>query len=89
MVAVDLGARGDEHGLLESRAVLEHVLGALDVGEQRAARLLDDELDADRCREVVHDVAAVHELADDGRRENRVDDEMEPLALAELRDIGL
>ena len=38
---------------------------------------------------MVDDVAAVHELAYDGGRQHRVDDEMEPLALAKMEDIGL
>ena len=89
MVAVDLGARRDEHSLVEAVAVLEHRLRAPDVRDHRQHRLLDDQPDADRCREVVDDVAAVHELADDGGRQHRVDDEMEPLALAKMEDIGL
>ena len=89
MIAVDLGAGRDQHRLLEPRAVLEHVLGALHVRQQRAAGLLDDQADADGRGQVVHDVAAVHELADDGLREHRVDDEVEALAVAELSDVRL
>ena len=89
MVAVDLGARRDQHRLLEARAVLEHVLGALHVREQRAARLLDDQAHADGSGQVVDDVAPVHELADDGLREHGVDDEVEALAVAELGDVRL
>ena len=89
MVAVDLGARRDQHRLLEARAVLEHVLCALHVREQCAARLLDDQAHADGRGQVVDDVASVHELADDRLRENRVDDEVEPLALAEMEDVRL
>ena len=89
MVAVDLGARRDQDRLLEARAVLEHVLGALHVRQQRVARLLDDQADADGSGQVVDDVAAVHELADHGLREDRVDDEVEPVALAEMEDVRL
>jgi hypothetical protein len=87
VVAVDLGGRGDQHPLPELRAVLEHVLGALDVREQRVAGLLDDQLDADDSREVVDDIALVHELADDGRGEHGLDDEVEVLPLGELGDV--
>jgi hypothetical protein len=89
VIAVDLGAGRDQHRLLESCAVVEHVLGALHVRQQRTAGLLDDQADADGRGQVVHDVTAVHELADDGLREHRVDDEMEALAVAELRDVRL
>ncbi len=89
MVAVHLGARGDQHRLLEAGAVLEHVLGSLHVRQQRSAGLLDDQAHADGGREVVDRVAPVHELADDGRGEHRVDDEVEALAIAEVGDIRL
>ena len=89
MVAVDLGARRDEHRPLEARAVLEHVLGALDVRKQRSAGLLDDQAYAYGSGQVVHDVAPVHELADDGLREHGVDHEVEALAVAEVEDVRL
>jgi hypothetical protein len=42
VVAVDLGAGGDEHGFLEAARVFENILGAPDVREQRVPRPLDD-----------------------------------------------
>jgi hypothetical protein len=89
MVPVDLRARGHEHRPLEAGAVVEYVLRALDVREQRPARLLDDEADSDGRREVVDGVDAVHELADDGRREHGIDDEMKLPTFAEVRHVRL
>ena len=89
MVAVHLGAGRDQHWFLEARAVLEHVLGALNVRQQRPAGLLDDQADADGRGQVVHDVAPVHELADDRLREHRVDHEVEAFPVAEPRDVPL
>ena len=80
MVAVDLRGRGDEHALAEPGAVVEHDLGALEVRDERVHRLLDDQPHADRRRQVVDDVALVHELVDDRRLEHRVDDEVEVAA---------
>ena len=77
VVAVDLGGRGDEDALAEGVRVLEHDLGAAEVGDERPHGLLDDEPHADRGGEVVDDVAAVDELVHDRRREHRVDDEVE------------
>ena len=65
VVAVDLGRRCDQHPFAETGAVLEHVLRALDIGEERVPRLLDDQPDTHCCGEVVDDVALVDELADD------------------------
>ena len=87
VVAVDLGRRRDEDALAEGVRVLEHDLGAAEVRDERAHGLLDDQPHADRCREVVDDVAAVDELVHDGRREHRVDDEMEPRPVAEMGDV--
>ena len=89
MVAVDLGARCDEHPLPEPRGVLEHVLRPLDVRQQRVPRALDDQPDPDDRGQVVDDVAAVHELADDRRREHGIDDEMELRALREVSHVPL
>ena len=88
VVAVDLGRRRDEHTLAEPRAVLQHGLRPLHVGDERVHRLLDDEADADRRREMEDDVALVHELVDDRRSEDRVDDEVVAGALPQVRDVA-
>ena len=49
--------------------------------------LLDDQPDADCGCEVIDDVALVNELAEDGRREDRLDDQMEVASLLEVGDI--
>jgi len=69
--------------------VVEHVLRSLDVRHERVHGLLDDEAHADRGREVVDDVAAMHELVHDRRLEHRVDDEMEVAPVAQMRDVSL
>ena len=89
VVAVDLRARRDEHALVELVAVLEHRLGAAHVRDHRVHRLLDDQPHADRGGQVVHDVALVDELADDRRREHRVDDEVEAGPVAQLLDVAV
>src|SRR5581483_8943691 len=88
-VAVHLRGGGDEDALAEAVAVIEHVLGALDVRHERVHRLLDDEADADRSGEVVHDVAAVNELVHDGRLHDRFDHEVEAGALAQMGHVPL
>src|SRR5215208_706892 len=67
VVAVDLGAGGDEDALAEAARLVEDVLGPLNVRHHRAYRLLDDQPDSDGRCEVVDDVAFVDELVD-GRR---------------------
>src|SRR5439155_8778124 len=49
----------------------------------------DDQAYADRRREVVHDVALVDELADDRRREHRVDDKVESRVVPERLDVAV
>ena len=73
----------------EAVAVLEHGLGALDVRHERAHGLLDDQPDAHRGGQVVHDVALVHELADDRVVQDRVDDEVVVRSVAQVRDVAL
>jgi hypothetical protein len=87
VVAVHLGGRGDQNTLAEPVAVVEHHLGALEVDDERVHRLLDDQPDADRRRQVVDDVALVDELVDDGRVEHGVDHEMEPRVGLQVRDV--
>ena len=87
VVAVDLGRRGDEHALAEAGAVVEHDLRPLEVRDERVDGLLDDQPHADRRRQVVDDVALVHELVDDRRLEHRVDDEVEVLAGHQVLDV--
>ena len=87
VVAVDLAGRRDQHALAEAVAVVEHDLGALDVGDDRADGLLDDEAHADGRGQVVDDVALVHELVDDRRREHGVDDEVEVVAVEQVGDV--
>src|SRR5215208_581707 len=89
VIAVHLGARRDEHALVELVAVLEDRLGAADVRDHRVHRLLDDQPHADRGSEVVHDVALVDELADDRGRQHRVNDEVEPRPVAQLLDVAM
>ena len=88
-VSVHLGRGGDEHALVESVAVVEHRLGALDVRHQGVHRLLDDETHSDRRSEVEDDVATMHELVDDRRLQDRVDDQVKVPALAQMRDVPL
>jgi hypothetical protein len=76
MVAIDLGGRGDQDPLVETVAVVENDFGSLDVGDERADRLFDDEADADRSGQVVDNIALVDKLADDRWREDRVDDQV-------------
>ena len=64
MVAVDLRGGRDEDALAEAGAVLEDGLRPTNVREERMDGLLDDEPDADRGREVIDDVALVHELTE-------------------------
>ena len=89
VVAVDLGARRDEHALVELVAVLEHRLRSAHVRDHGVHRLLDDQPHADRGGEVVHDVALVDELADDRRREHGVDDEMEAWVVTQELDVAV
>jgi hypothetical protein len=88
VVAVHLAGGGDEHALAEAVAVLQHDLGALHVRDERAHRLLDDQPDADRSRQVVHDVALVDELVDHRRREHGVHHEVEARMLLEVLDVA-
>jgi hypothetical protein len=69
-------------------AVLEDDLGALDVGDQRAHGLLDDQAHAHGRRQVDDDVALVHELVHDRGREDGIDHEVEVPPFAELGDVG-
>jgi hypothetical protein len=48
---------------------------------------LDDQFHSDCRRQVEDGVALVHELADDGRREDRLDREMEVRVLREVEDV--
>ena len=73
VVAVDLGGGRDQHALVEPVALLEYVLGALEVDDERPNGLFDDQPHADRGGEVVDDVALVDELVHDRAREHRVD----------------
>jgi hypothetical protein len=82
VVAVDLGARRHEDALAELAAIAEHGLGPLDVRNHGVHGLLDNETNADRCGQVIDDVALVHDLTDDRRREHGVDDEVEVRAVA-------
>jgi hypothetical protein len=87
VVAVDLGARRDEHALAELAAVAEHGLGSLDVRDHRVDRLFDDQPDADRRGQVVDDVALVDDLAHDRGREHGVDYEVEVAPVPEVGDV--
>ena len=87
MVAVHLGAGRDQYALAEAVAVVEDDLRSLDVRDQRVHRLLDDQADADRCGQVVDDIALVDELGHDGRGQHRVHHEVEVGMVAEVRDI--
>jgi hypothetical protein len=89
VVAVHLRARSDEDPLVEAVAVVENDLRPFEVRDQRAHRLLDDQADAHRSREVVDDVTLVDELAHDGVLQHGVDDEVEPGPLAEVGDVAV
>ena len=67
----------------------EDALGSLDTVVNNVPWPLDDQAHADHRGEVVDDVATVHELADDRRREHRIDNEMEPRPIGEMEDIAL
>ena len=86
-LAVDLGGRGDEHQLLLLVRVLEHDLGAVDVGLDRVHRLLDDQLDADRRGQVEDDVAAVDHLGEQRLVGHRVDGVGEAGRALQMRDV--
>ena len=87
VVAVDLRGRGDEHALAEPVAVLEHGLGSAEVRDEGVHRLLDDQPHADRRREVVDDIALVHELVDDRRLQDGVDDQVEVAPAVQVLDV--
>ena len=87
VVAVHLGCRREQHALAEAVRVLEDDVRPPHVRAEGAHRLLDDEPNSYRGREVVDDIAPVNELVDHGRRQDRVDDEVEIGALAKVRDI--
>ena len=67
--------------------MLEHELGAPKIRHERPNRLLDDQPHTDCSRQVIDDVAAIHELVDDRRLEDAVDDEMKALTVAEMLDV--
>ena len=69
--------------------MVENDLCALDVRHERVHWLFDDEAHTDCGRQVVDDVAAVHELVHHGRLQDRVDDEVEIAPLAQVRDVTL
>ena len=87
-LAVDLGRRGDDDELLLLVRVLEHDLGAVHVGLDRAHRRFDDQLHADGGREVEDDVAAIDELGQQRLVRDRVDRcSRNPGAALEVRDV--
>ena len=88
-IAVDLRGGGHEHALAEAVAVVEDVLGPLDVRDEGVHRLLDDQADSDRRCEMEDHVAPVDELVHDRRLEHRVDDEVEVAPFAQVRDVPL
>jgi hypothetical protein len=49
--------------------------------------LLDGQSHADRCRQVVDDVTLMHQFADDGGREHRLDDQVEVRMRPQMRDV--
>jgi hypothetical protein len=87
VVAVHLRRRRDQHALAEPVAVLEHHFGPLQVGHERVHGLLDDQAHADGRCEVEDDVDLVHELVDDRRVEDGVDDEMEVPPARQVLDV--
>ena len=62
-------------------------LGATDVGRERAERLLDDQLDAHRGREVDDDVATVDELIDLEVVEHGTDLDVQPWIATDLAQV--
>src|SRR5262249_39837144 len=88
-LAVDLGG-GEENDRLVARAVrgLEHVLGASDVGQERAERILKDELDAHGRGEVINEIDAVRELLDQRRIHHRAFDEMEARFVLQIFEVA-
>ena len=88
-VAVDLRGRGDEHALVEFVAVVEHGLGALDVRDESADGLFDDQPHADSRRKMEDDVAAMHELVHDRGLQHRIHDQVEVATRAQMSDIAL
>ncbi len=50
---------------------------------------LDDQADPHDCGQVVDDVAAVHQLADDRWREDGIDDEVELRALRQVSHVAI
>ena len=67
--------------------MLEHDLGAVHVGLDRVDGLLDDQLHADRGRQVEDDVAAVDELGQQRLVRDRVDGVVEPRLVLQVRDV--
>ena len=67
--------------------MLQDDLGAVHVGLDRVHRLLDDQLDADRGRQVDHDVGAVDELGEQRLVLDAVDRVVEAGLPLEVRDV--
>ena len=61
-LAINFGGRGDEGQLFAGDRRVQHVFGAADIGQDRAAGLLHDELDPNRCRKMKHHIGGVHML---------------------------
>jgi len=86
-LAVALRGAGDEHRALLFVRELEHQLGELDVGLDRAHRAFDDELDADRRRQVVDDIRLVDELGHERPVGTGLDDVVEARIRLEVANV--
>ena len=67
--------------------MLEHDLGPVHVGLDGVHRLFDDELDADRRREMKDHIAAVYQLGQQRLVVDRVDEVLETPAPFDVRDV--
>jgi len=86
-LAIHLRRRRNQHELFLFVGVLEHDLRAVDVGLDGVNRLLDDELHADRGRQMHDDVAAVDQLGKHRLVRNRVDRVMETGVTLQVNDV--
>ena len=87
VLPVHLGRRKNHGELALLARVLQHDLGAVDVGFDGPHRRFDDELDADRSGQVEHHVGAVDELGREPLVHDRVDRVLEPGSALEVGDV--
>ena len=86
-LAVHLGRRRHEDHLLLLYRGAKDDFGRAHVGFNRVHGTLDDQPHTHRCREVHHDVGAIHQFAHQRHIERRADAILEPWPADEVRDV--